>query len=621
MCGIAGYTGQRPDGVLERMSRALVHRGPDEAGQHLDERAALAIRRLAIIDVADGHQPYRNEDATIHAVFNGEIYGFAGLRARLERQGHRFLSETDGEILVHLYEERGEALVDDLDGMFAFALWDARRQRLLLARDRLGKKPLYVARHSDGTVSFASAISALVADPKVARRPDPGRIAQYLQFGYVPSPGSALLGIEKLAPGCLMHTDGERVSTRRYWRLSYEPKRTIDHAAASDELDHRVHEAVRARLLSDVPLGAFLSGGIDSTLVVIHMAALAQGRVKTFSIGFDADRYDERPYAARAARILGTEHHEQLVTAGDLAEVLPMLVGHYGEPFADSSAIPTYYLARMARDHVTVALTGDGGDELFAGYERHVAARWAAHLDRLPVSARRLFAQAAGAAVSPGSESKSRRHRVHRFVRSLGLSPIDRYADWSGTLTRAERDVLAPGLPAAVRPEVASLAVHPLDQALAADIDHYLPDDLLTKVDVATMACSLEARSPLLDHTLVEWAAQLPTNLKQPGFQRKRLLRDVAGRRLDPAFFARPKMGFAIPAGAWLRDELRELVTDTLLDGTAHGHGWLDRGAVERTLREHLDGRRDHGRSVWTMLILELWHRQVVDAPPGSGVG
>ena len=620
MCGIAGFTGARPDtpGLIEGMAAALEHRGPDDEGFFAGPDVSLAIRRLSIIDVHGGKQPYRTESGAVTAVFNGEIYGFSDLRRDLERRGHRFATRADGEVIVHAYEEYGTDFLRHIDGMFAIALWDQSRKTLVLARDRLGKKPLHVATHADGTLSFASEPQSLLVDPRVSREVDPDAVAHFLQFGYVPAPWSAFRGAEKLAPGTALIWRPDGIERHRYWSLDYDPKLAIGHAEALEELDRRIGEAVRSRLVSDVPLGAFLSGGIDSSLVVAHMQDARDDPVRTFSIGFADSRYDERPHAAAVARALGTDHHDEVIQADDLLAVLPMLVRHYGEPYADSSMIPTYYLARMTSAHVTVALTGDGGDELLAGYDRHAAARYSSLFDRLPEPVRRPMIAAGLRMVRAGAEEKALGHKVFRLLRSLELDPGERYADWSGTLTASERGRLVRFSAPAVQPDLAATASHPLDVALATDVSHYLPDDLLTKVDIATMACSLEARSPLLDHRLVEWTARLPVGLKHRGLRGKRLLRELLGRRLDTSLFERPKMGFAAPIGSWLRGDLRELATDTLLDSTTAQRGYLEPAAVEGIVAEHLSGAVDHGRAIWTMLTLELWHREVVDSPRPS---
>lgn len=622
MCGIAGFTRPEPDArnLLQRMSTELVHRGPDEAGTYLDDDAGLAIRRLSIVDVKGGHQPYRNEARDVIAVFNGELYRFEALRRALESRGHRFETRADGEVIVHAYEEYGDDFVRHIDGMFAVALWDARRRRLVLARDRLGKKPLYFARWAHAGVSFASELRAILQDPRVDRSVHPESIARYLRLGYVPAPDTAFRGISKLRPGHMLTCDhAGALRERCYWTLSYEPKLDLTYAEAVSEFDQRVSGAVQARLLSDVPLGAFLSGGRDSSYVVAHLASLTAHPVRTFCIGFEHAGYDERPYAAKIANRLGTEHHEELVSPSDLRNVLPRLVRHYGEPFADSSAVPTFYLARLARHHITVALTGEGGDELVSGYDRHVAAKVAGVLDRLPQTALSLISRSGARIVPRTGDGKSRWDKFHRFLHSLPLDADERFMEWAGVLTATRQAALAPGLPEVAGPGLSFNARHVLDRALAYDTEHYLPNDLLTKSDISTMACSLESRAPLLDFELVEWAARLPATYKMHGTRRKRVLEDALAGRLPRDLFDRPKMGFAVPVGAWLRGELRELVKDALLGPTCRQRGYVNEHAVASLLREHGNGRADHSAAIWALLMLELWHQEIADRPgPGS---
>jgi asparagine synthase (glutamine-hydrolysing) len=614
MCGIAGYVGERTGAheVLGAMAEALVHRGPDEDGFHVADGVGLAIRRLKIIGLAGGSQPYRNETGDIVAVFNGEIYGYRGLKEELQRRGHVFSGTADGEVIVHGYEEFGDDFLDHIDGMFAIALWDSRRRRLLLARDRVGKKPLFWAQHPDGGLSFASEIGSLLQDPLVERTVDPASISSFLRYAYVPAPYSAFRGVRKLSPGSMLTLEDGRVQERRYWRLDYEPKVRISRNEAVEELDRLAREAVRARLLSEVPLGAFLSGGIDSSYVVSHMAELSSSPVSTFSIGFDDERFDERSHARTIAGLLGTEHHEEVIRPQDLIDVLPELVRHYGEPYADSSAVPTFYLARLARSQITVALCGDGGDESFGGYDRHFAARIAAAIDHVPQSVREPVLRSAAGMISDG-EAKSARQKIYRFLKSVQLDPDDRYADWAGILPRDEVAALAPELGAPHVVLGAGRASNPLDRALAADVAHYLPDDLLTKTDIATMAVSLEARAPLLDHRLMEWAARLPTSFKQRGFGRKKLLLEAVGKRIPVHHFDRPKMGFAAPIGSWLRDELREMMTDLLLSARTAELGYIDQAYLTGIVEDHLAMRGDRSPILWTMLMLELWHRDFID--------
>jgi asparagine synthase (glutamine-hydrolysing) len=615
MCGIAGVVGPCTErgALLQAMSDALAHRGPDESGAYTDDHVALAIRRLSIIDVAGGHQPYHNEQRTVHAVFNGEIYGFLALRERLERAGHRFASHTDGEVLVHAYEEFGPRFVDELDGMFAFALWDSTRQMLVLARDRLGKKPLFVSPGANGSLTFASELAALLLDDRIGREVDPIALAQYLQCGYVPSPRTILRDVAKLEPGTTMTwRPGHEPSIHRYWALDYEPKLDIGYGDALEEFELRARRAVSERLVSDVPLGMFLSGGVDSSFILAQMVAAGASRVETFSIGFPDSRYDERPHARGIAERLGSVHNEALVEPTDLVELLPLLVSHYGEPFADPSAVPTFYLARWSRRRITVALTGEGGDELFGGYYRHQAARLAAKLDSLPAAMRRAAGRGAARLGSEQAHPMAHRHKLYRFLRAIELEPGERYAEWTAVLSPAERRALSPGLPVAPPFHAPGHAVDPLDRALGVDIARSLPDQLLYKMDIATMASSLEARAPLLDYRLVEWVARLPREFKQRGTQRKRLMADALARHIPSELFKRPKMGFTAPIPAWLRGELSELTRDTLLSDASRQRGIVDPASVEGLIRKHRDGE-DHTRGLWSLLMLELWHQQFVD--------
>jgi asparagine synthase (glutamine-hydrolysing) len=620
VCGIAGLAG-RSSGrlrVLERISADLIHRGPDESGIYDDEFVTLAIRRLAIIDVADGHQPYHNETGTVHVVFNGEIYGFRALRDRLERAGHVFASGTDGEVIAHAYEEYGERFVRELDGMFALALWDERSQKLILARDRLGKKPLFVAEHDDGTLSFASELGSLLLDDRITREVDEQALAEYLQYGYIPSPRTILKGVSKLEPATMLSWEPSgRVQRSRYWQLDFEPKHRISYEEALEEFEQRSLDAVRARLISDVPLGLFLSGGIDSSYVLAQMLAAGAGDVQTFAIGFADSRYDERSHAAQIAATLGSTHHEQVVEPTDLVQMLPQLIHHYGEPFSDPSMVPTFYLARWAREQITVALTGEGGDELFGGYYRHQAARVAGYADRLPSGARRLARQGAQRVGSESAHPMSTRHKAYRFLRSIELDPEQRYAEWTAVLSSQERATLAPRLGDAAPFHPPGVATTALDRALATDLARSMPDQLLFKMDIATMASSLEARAPLLDYRLVEWAARLPTSFKQRGRSRKRLISDALGRHVPPELFKRPKMGFTPPTPGWLRNELHELTADTLLSQASRDRGIIDPTAVQRLIAEH-DRGIDHTRGLWSLLMLELWHQEFIDRNPAT---
>jgi asparagine synthase (glutamine-hydrolysing) len=631
MCGIVGavdWTGRSVDEpLLRRMTGQLRHRGPDAEGFVAFQpgrgaapvAAALGSQRLSIIDLAGGRQPVSNEDGSVWAVLNGEVYNFAELRRQLEAQGHRFASKSDTEVLVHLYEERGDAFVHALDGMFALAVWDDRQQRLVLARDRVGKKPLVYA-ELDGRLVFASELQALMMDPEIPRAVDAAALDAYLTFMAIPAPRTIYRAARKLPPAHMLVADRQGVRAVRYWTLDYGPKVRISEADASSQLAELVTDAVRRRLIGEVPIGAFLSGGIDSSIIVAVMSQLADAPVKTFSIGFaHAPRFNELPHAARVARRFGCEHHEFIV-GPRAAEVLPTLVRHFGEPFADSSAIPTYLLAQMARDHVTVALTGDGGDELFAGYGRHLANRLAESWQRLPHPVRRLVERAAGRGGAHG------RSKAARFVEAANLPRPDRYRRWAGVLSGdLKQQVLGEAAYAADDGSLDQLFadVEPLDAVdalLAVDTAFYLPTDLLVKMDIATMANSLEARSPLLDRTVMEFAARLPSRFKTRGGRLKHLLRRAFSEELPPEIARRGKQGFAVPLAQWLRTDLRAFISDHLIGSHAARSGLLSQAGIDRLLEGHLKGRADHAHALWTLLMLELWHRTFMESPRAEPV-
>jgi asparagine synthase (glutamine-hydrolysing) len=621
MCGIAGVvtTGTPDTGLVKRMCEALVHRGPDDEGLHCDEHAALGMRRLAIIDVAGGDQPVYNEDRTVVAVLNGELYNFAELHETLRERGHRFTSVGDTECLVHLYEEYGDALVDHLRGMFAFAIWDVPRRRLLLARDRVGKKPLYW--RSDGAaLTFGSELKALMRDPALRREVDPVALHHYLTYQYVPAPWSILRGTQKLPPGHLLVWQDGSAEVRRYWRLDCSPRPVTDERLAAEELRLHLLDATRVRMVSERPLGAFLSGGLDSSAVVAAMARQSAAQVKTFSIGFDEQAYDERRYARRLAEWYGTDHHELVVTPSAL-DVLPALAWHFDEPFADSSAIPSYYVAKMSGEHVTVVLNGDGGDECFGGYRRYVAM---ARARSIPVPrAVRPRLERLGALAAARGAPRSPLWKAGRVLGVLSHPPQRRYARMMSYFTPEQKYALYSD---ALRERLAGEDSYDLmDEAFAAshadselgaimdvDVNTYLPGDLLVKVDITTMANSLEARSPFLDHHLMEWAAGLPADLKVRNGTTKYLLKRAVADWLPPELVRRPKMGFGVPLAAWLRSELCDLSWDLLTDGTARGRGLFRPEAVTRLLREHAAGD-DHSVRIWALMQFELWHRVFVD--------
>lgn len=606
--------------IVRSMLDALRHRGPDDEGVEAFGGATIGARRLAILDLARGHQPMLNETATVGCVQNGEIYNFIDLRKELRARGHRFATDNDTEVLPHAYEEWGLGLFARLRGMFAIAIWDEGQRRLVLARDRFGKKPLVYARF-DGGIAFASEIQGLLALPYVSRGIDDAAIAEYLAFGYVPAPRTAFASIRKVEPGHLLVWDAGRLSTERYWRLSFTPKSKIALEEATEELRRRLDESVRLRLISDVPLGALLSGGLDSSTVVAFMARNSDRPVKTFSIGFAERSHDELRYARAVARAFGTEHHEFVVDASDV-NVLPLLARHLGEPFADSSIVPTYHVARITRQSVTVALNGDGGDELFAGYDRYKAAalaRWT--VDRWPKVVAAFVAAAASRspvpARAPGSVERFRRFlsggadgREARFLRWTGYFTGPLWESIAGERLRmCATDASINTVRAAA--DTAG-AADPMERYLAADSLVNLPGDLLVKMDIATMANSLEVRSPFLDHELAEFVATLPASYKLSGLTSKLLLRRALRDVLPPAILRRGKMGFVAPVGVWLRGPLRDMFTDLVLAPEAGDRGYVAPAMAERLFRDHVSRRRDHTRWLWSLLMLELWFREVV---------
>jgi len=629
MCGITGVVGSlRTDReVLAGMNATIRHRGPDGEGTFWSEQVGLSMRRLAIIDIAGGDQPIFNETGDICVVYNGEIYNFLELRPELEARGHHFATQSDTEVIVHAYEEYGVDCVERLWGMFALALWDSRRDLLLLARDRVGKKPLvYYADSARGGLAFASEIQALLAHPAVPRELDPRAIDDYLTYLYVPAPGSAYRHIRKLPPGHRLVWQSGQIDVRPYWQVRYAEKLQIGEDEAVEQFGSLFRDAVRRRLIADVPLGAFLSGGMDSSSVVAEMAELSSGSVKTFSIGFGERDFDELRYARQVADRFGTDHHELVIEPRAL-EVLPTLVRHYGEPYGDSSAIPQYYVSRLTREHVTVALNGDGGDELLAGYERHWAARVAARYDTIPRFVRHGLIRPLIPLLPEPRQRRAFLRRAKRFMAAAHLPVFDRYLQWVGAFTPAQKAQL-------YSPEFATtlagndsghwlreaLAPEPnldaVDAVIRADTLLYLPQDLLVKVDIASMASSLEARSPLLDHRLVEFCAAMPSSYKLRGRTSKWLLRRLMRDRLPPEILTRPKMGFGVPVGEWLRTDLRPLLEDTLLSDRAQQRGYFQPAAVRALVDEHLTHRADRTSHIWGLLMLELWLREAIDLQP-----
>lgn len=625
MCGIAGKVDLvrpvDPD-LLHRMCDVVEHRGPDARGVHARDGVGLGVQRLAVIDLATGDQPIYNEDGSIVVVLNGEIYNYAELRESLQARGHSLRTAGDTETIVHLYEEYGARCVDHLRGMFAFALWDQQRRTLLLGRDRVGKKPLFF-RTTPSTLWFASELKSILQDPEVPREVDLDAVDSYLRFQYVPHPLSAFRAVRKLPPAHTLRWAGGEPEISRYWSLDYHSGGACSMPDAAEAVRDSLLEATRLRLRSDVPLGGFLSGGVDSSAVVAAMAMEGSGQVKTFSIGFDVDGFDETSFARQVARRYETDHHEFRVEA-DAISVLPRLVWHYGEPFADSSALPSFYLSELTRRHVTVALNGDGGDESFAGYERYVAQTYAERIGVLPDLVRRAIAGSA-LGIGPGNRSRTLRSRLVRGLSALALSPAERYDGWMSYFTRAELDELyepdfARQLPASrtadsliVGSWLGSGAPDPVEVMLDVDVQTYLPGDLLVKMDIATMAHSLEVRSPFLDHVFMERVARLPSDLKLRRGVPKALLKEAVRPWLPDAVIDRKKMGFGVPIASWFRGRLEHLPDEVLLDPIAVARGLFRPQAVRRLVADHRSGARDNANKLWSLLQLELWFRTFVD--------
>ncbi len=626
MCGIVGLV--RSDGLdvdealLGRMCNAIRHRGPDDDGFYVNGSVGLGMRRLSIIDLKSGQQPIHNQDRTAWIIFNGEIYNYRELRETLEKLGHTFYTNSDTEAIIHAYDRYGADCPKHLRGMFAFAIWDERTQELFLARDRVGKKPLLYAQ-ANGQFIFGSEFSALLLHPGIGRDIDFQALDHYLSFMCVPAPLTAYRAIRKLEPGHTLRWRKGDLRIERYWQPDFSKKIDVGEEEAGERAIEILRDAVRVRLMSEVPLGAFLSGGVDSSAVVALMSEVSSEPVKTFSIGFEEQDFSELHHARRVAEHVGAEHHEFIVRP-DALEVLPSLVEHYGEPFADSSAIPTYYVARETRKHVTVALNGDGGDESFAGYERYTAMRLAEAYFRLPAVVRGSLVEPAVGLIPTSEGRRSRVRDAKRFLRAASLPKVDRYLRWVSVF---DRDAKADLYSDSFRNETANVRAADLldpwfakangagivDAALLADIMTYLPNDLLVKVDIATMAVSLEARSPFLDHHVIEFAASLPERLKLRGLTTKYLLKRVLKKLLPAENLQRRKMGFGVPIGHWFRGELQPFLRETVLSEKALKRGLFRPQAVKQLVERHTRSERDYSHQLWTLLMLELWFQRFID--------
>jgi asparagine synthase (glutamine-hydrolysing) len=622
MCGIAGKfnfadNAPVPRELIARMNVAQAHRGPDGSGEHFDRGVGLAHRRLSILDVEGGRQPMTNEDSTIWIVFNGEIYNFPELRDRLEAKGHRFRSHCDTEAIVHLYEDLGENCVDELRGMFAFAIWDSRTEKLFIARDRLGIKPLHYAVLGGRSFVFGSEIKAILQDEAVPRRVNFDALSEYISLLYVPDPATMFLGVQKLPPAHTLVCDRNGVRLRKYWDVRYDINESLTEEQAVEQLFDLLKTTVKDHLLSDVPLGAFLSGGVDSSAIVGLMQQVITGKLVTSSIGFEEQAYNELPFARQMAEQFHSEHHEYVVRP-DIEQMFPLIVWSFDEPFADSSAIPTYYVSKTAREHVTVALSGDGGDELFAGYQRYELEQFEHRLRR---SLGPLRSLGAAARIFPDNVKFKGRNTLESITRA----PNDAYARkhflYLFTEDAKRRLMAQPGThdyAAKFRDlyrAAPAAADDWLNRALYVDLKTYLVDDILTKVDRMSMAVSLETRPPLLDHKVVEFMATLPPRLKLRGTGRKYVFKKATARFVPQEILSRKKQGFRLPIAEWLRKELRETAQDLLLGPTTTQRGYFQKNELETLWRDHLNSRRDNAHQIWSLILLELWHRKYIDDP------
>jgi asparagine synthase (glutamine-hydrolysing) len=618
MCGIAGFINvqhSRDDAeqLIDRMCQIIRHRGPDDQGTWVGEGVALGMRRLSIIDLAGGHQPIFNEDQSILIVFNGEIYNYRELQNELEERGHRFATNSDTETIVHAYEEYGDDCVKHLRGMFTFAIWDRNRQRLLAARDRFGKKPLNY--YWDGQrLIFGSEIKSIL-EAGIPREINPIALDEYLVYRYVPTPNTLFKDVWKLPAAHILIYENGQISTKRYWELSFAPTCQDDEATAIERTRALLTEAVEVRLMSEVPLGAFLSGGIDSSILVGLMSSMMSQPVKTFSIGFEENEYSELPYARQVAQYFGTDHHEFLVRP-DLISVLPQLVWDYDEPFADSSMLPTYYVSKLAREHVTVVLTGDGGDEIFGGYTRYERELV---ISRIPALLRYLLGYG-GMLMPDGMRGKSRLLNLHRDLaaRSVGVYKLfpdgSRASMFSSEYSALLRDHdpyerLISEFRTAPHPDITA-------QLQYVDVRTHLTDDILVKVDKASMLNSLETRAPLLDHCLAEYVSSLPSSIRTRNGVLKYLLKKVAADILPAEILTRRKQGFEVPIKHWFRGDLTDYARDLLDSPRAHQRGIFNPKFIHNLLKAHASTKLvNHGSPIWTLLCLELWFQVYMDKP------
>ena len=622
MCGICGVVSFRPDvpldsSVLKRMNDSIRHRGPDDEGYYQDSQASLAMRRLSIIDLHTGQQPISNETNDIWVVYNGEIYNFKEVRSKLEQRGHKFKTRTDTEVIIHAYEEYGNECVGYFNGMFAIALWDVPNRKLFLARDRVGIKPLYYWAGQDKLV-FASELKALILHPEIPRQINIQALDIFLTLEYIPAPYTIYENIFKLLPGHTLTVENGNVKTRQYWDVPYQPISKSE-AECAEALSSLINEAVKIRLMSDVPLGAFLSGGIDSSTIVGYMSQNMSNPVQTFSIGFEDDTYDEVPYANAVAKHFETNHHVEILQP-DIESLVKQLVPHHDEPFADTSIFPTFLVSKLARQNVTVILSGDGGDELFAGYDTYIAQKVDRYYGLLPNTLRQQILPRFAAWIPPQPVKKGLINKVKRMVEGGALNPSLQHTRWMMFLNSSEKNALYKSdLQATLKDSLTenylggyfknASQFDNLAQQQYVDIKSYLADDILTKVDRMSMAASIEARVPLLDYRIVEFAMNLPPHMKLNGSRTKSILRNAVKRLVPDLVLEKPKQGFSIPMKHWLRTSLKPMMLDLLSRDSLHQHGYFDHQIVSTWIQEHLDGRVNHSHRLWSLMVFEMWRR------------
>lgn len=629
MCGIAGWINldraeakDHTEAVLHSMCERIVHRGPNSEGIWMDDTVALGMRRLSVIDLETGDQPVFSEDKSVVVMMNGELYNYREVRADLEKKGHTFVTKSDTEILPHLYQEYGEDLVDHLNGMYAFSLWDTRKKKLIIARDRFGEKPLYFGVF-DGKLIYASEPKAILAHPAVKRELDLDALRQYLSFDYVPAPRSIYKGISKLPAAHILTVENGEVKTRRYWDVDWETPRgeqarnaTMEDKAS--ELAELLSDSVRMRLVSDVPLGIMLSGGVDSSTIAAFAVKHATERVKTFSIGFEEDSFDESKYARQVARHLNTEHYEEKLSATTAGDLISEIGTWLDEPVSDGSLIPTFLLARFVRQHVTVALGGDGGDELFAGYPMYHAHNLAQTYRSIPKVLRSALIEPIVRQLPVSRKNMSFDYKAKRFIRGANLGPVERHHSWFGSFTvEQQRHLLTADVLEKSDGEIYRSLSEMFDQCNAPtevekmqylDINYYLAEDILTKVDRAAMAVSLETRAPFLDPRIGQFAASIPLEYKLNGNKGKYILKKAVEGLLPANILERPKKGFGIPIAEWLRGRLKPLLNDLLASDRLKEQGIFEPAFVQQLIDEHETGQASHHKELWTLLVFQLWH-------------